>query len=86
MVAYYAKAHWDTLASCMDDATVLEQVKLLKPDVILLSSTRSKNLSDTRQLIGKIEKLEYTEIPRTGLPRGTDDVLTVLCRGERRRR
>ncbi len=82
VVAYYAKANWATLAMYMDDAAVLEQVKQLKPDVILLSSTRRKNLSDTRQLISEIEKLEYIEIPRTKLPRGTDDVLTVLCRGK----
>jgi hypothetical protein len=82
VVAYYAKANWATLAMTMDDATVLEQVKQLKPDVILLSARRRKELFDTKQLIGKIEKMEYTEIDRTKLPRGTDDVLMVLCRGE----
>ncbi len=81
VVAYYAKANWATLAMSMDDDTVLGQVKQLKPDVILLSATRRKDLLNTRRLIGKIEKLEYAEIDRTSLPHGTDDVLIVLCRG-----
>jgi hypothetical protein len=82
VVAYYAKANWTTLAITMDDATVQKQVEQLKPDVILLSAMRRKELSDTKQLIGKIEKLEYTEIDRSALPHGTDDVLIVLSRGD----
>jgi hypothetical protein len=82
VIAYYAKANCTTLAMTMDDATVLEQVKQLKPDVILLSARRRKELLDTRRLIDKIERMEYTEIDRTKLPRGTDDVLMVLCRDE----
>jgi len=65
----------------MDDETVLENIGRLKPDVILLSATRRKNLLDTRQLIDRIEKLKYVEIERLGLPHGTDDVLVVLSRG-----
>jgi hypothetical protein len=81
VVAYYAESNCATLAITMDDATVLKQVETLKPDVILLSARRRKELLDTKQLIGKIEKIGYTEIDRSGLPHGTDDVLIVLSRG-----
>jgi 4-amino-4-deoxy-L-arabinose transferase-like glycosyltransferase len=82
VVAYYAQTNWATLGMTMDDATVLKQVEELEPDVILLSARRRKELLDTKQLIGKIEKLEYTEIDRSALPHGTDDVLIVLSRGD----
>jgi hypothetical protein len=82
VVAYYAKARWDTLAIYMDDRMVLEKTAELKPDVILLLATRRKDPLDTKRLIGKIEKLEYAEIPRSDLPHGMDDVLVVLKRGD----
>jgi hypothetical protein len=81
VVAYYAKACWSTLAINMDDRTVLEKIEYLRPDVILLMATRRKDLQDTKQLIDKIEKLEYAEIARSNLPHGMDDVLVVLNRG-----
>jgi hypothetical protein len=82
VIAHHAKVNWATLTKIMDDATVLENVKQLKPDVILLLATRRKDLLDTRQLIDQIEKFKYTEIERPSLPHGTDDVLVVLCRGK----
>jgi Dolichyl-phosphate-mannose-protein mannosyltransferase len=82
VVAHYAKANWATLAIVMDDATVLKQVENLKPDVILLCAKRRKELLETKQLVAKIEKMEYTEIDRSDLPHGTDDVLMVLSRGD----
>jgi hypothetical protein len=44
-------------------------------------ATRRKDSRDTKQLIDKIEKLEYAEIARSNLPHGMDDVLVVLNRG-----
>ncbi|MGD0516655.1 MAG: glycosyltransferase family 39 protein [Thermoguttaceae bacterium] len=82
VVAYYAKASWSTLWINMDDRTVLEKIKQLRPDVILLMATRRKDSRDTKQLIDKIEKLEYAEIARSNLPHGMDDVLVVLNRGD----
>lgn len=80
VVAHYANANWSTLEKKMDDQTVLESIGQLQPDVILLLATRRKKISDTRQLIDSIEKLKYTEIERSDLPHGTDDVLVVLRR------
>ncbi len=81
VVAYYANTTSATLWKKMDDAAVIETIGQLKPDVILLSATRRKDLTETRHLIEKIEQLEYAEIGRSGLPHGTDDVLVVLTRG-----
>jgi hypothetical protein len=84
VIAYYAKADWDTLSVNMDDASVLDKINQFNPDVILISTTRRKDWRETKRLIDKIENLNYMELARSDLPRGTDDVLVVMNRGGRR--
>jgi hypothetical protein len=78
VVGYYAELPWTVLKREMDDDTVLEHVRRLKPDVILVMHTRRKDPQATPQLIKRIEALGFHALDSSRLPEGTEQSLTVV--------
>ena len=61
VIAYYSGAQYATLTKAMDDRTVLDSAREIRPDAILILATRRKDLHETRRLI---DELCETRFPR----------------------